>query len=265
MHADPGASNWGALAVLTADPGGTAILTDFDGSIAPIVGNPGDARPLPGAVEALAALAERFGVVGVISGRPASYLMEHLGGVGDRVRLIGLYGLERVVGNVVRTSPEAEAWRGTVDRVVDAARGLAPPGVVIESKGISVTLHWRGAVEQESWAVAFGTQWCKSSGLTLQSGRLAIELRPPIPGDKGMAVEELSSGCSAACFLGDDQGDLPAFAALERLAASGMSTVRIAVGSIESPDALLASADLVVEGPDEALAVLKHLAQLPAL
>jgi trehalose 6-phosphate phosphatase len=135
----------------------------------------------------------------------------------------------------------------------------------VESKGLSVTLHWRQAPGEERWAVEFAHRWGGATGLELQHGRLAVELRPPVPGDKGTAVEELSSGCTAVCFLGDDAGDLPAFGALERMARSGTQTVRIAVASPECPQELRASADLVVDGPAGALGVLRRLAGLPPL
>ncbi|HET7722531.1 MAG TPA: trehalose-phosphatase, partial [Acidimicrobiales bacterium] len=82
------------LAPFRDDPDRTGVFTDFDGTLAPIVEDPAAARPLPGVVDALAALAGRYGRVGVISGRPASFLAEHLGGRG--VFLSGLYGLEFV-------------------------------------------------------------------------------------------------------------------------------------------------------------------------
>ena len=74
-------------------PGRAALLLDFDGTLSPIVDVPGDARPLAGAGEVLAALARRFAVVAVVSGRPASFL-EPLLPAG--VVISGLYGLETV-------------------------------------------------------------------------------------------------------------------------------------------------------------------------
>jgi trehalose 6-phosphate phosphatase len=78
--------------------------------------------------------------------------------------------------------------------------------------------------------------------------------------DKGTVVERLAAGCSAACFLGDDLGDLPAYAALARLAeVGGLSTVAVAVRDTEAAPEVAAAADLVVDGPDGAVAVLAWL------
>ena len=54
-----------------------ALCLDFDGTLAPIVDDPDQARPLPGVVDLLGALAGRFAAVALVSGRPAAYLAEH--------------------------------------------------------------------------------------------------------------------------------------------------------------------------------------------
>jgi trehalose 6-phosphate phosphatase len=53
-----------------------ALCLDFDGTLAPVVENPDNARPLPGLLELLATLAARFAAVALVSGRPAAYLAE---------------------------------------------------------------------------------------------------------------------------------------------------------------------------------------------
>jgi trehalose 6-phosphate phosphatase len=58
-----------------------------------------------------------------------------------------------------------------------------------------------------------------------------------------------STGAASALFVGDDTVDLPAFDALDELAREGVTTLRVAVRSDESPEALLERADVVVDGP----------------
>jgi trehalose 6-phosphate phosphatase len=82
------------MAPLVADPPRSAIVTDFDGTLSPIVDDPGRARPLDGAADLLGRLARRFAIVAVVSGRPVSFLAEQLAGAVAPVRLVGLYGLE---------------------------------------------------------------------------------------------------------------------------------------------------------------------------
>jgi trehalose 6-phosphate phosphatase len=237
------------------------VLTDFDGTLAPIVPDPETAQPLPEAPAVLAALAQRFGVVGVVSGRPVSFLAERLAAAGPSVRLFGVYGMEWIEDGEVRTAPEVDQWRPAAAEVVGAARAeFGGSTVGIEDKGGSVTVHWRGAPEAGARVRAFATTWAPRTGMALLSGRMAIEFRPPVGADKGTVVERLARGCAAACYVGDDVGDLAAFAALDRLAADGTTAVRVAVIDDESPPELVTAADVAVRGPAEALALLAQLA-----
>ncbi len=237
------------------------MLTDFDGTLAPIVPDPATAYPLPDAPGVLAALTQTFAVVAVVSGRPASFLADRLAAAGPALRLYGAYGLEWVEDGTLHHAPEAEPWRAAVAEVVEAAESeFGGEAVGIEDKGCSVTVHWRQAPEQAGRAREFAHRWSRRTGLVLQPGRMAVEFRPPVDIDKGVVVERLARGCAAACFAGDDAGDLPAFAALDRLSVGGMRTVRIAVADEETPPELAAAADIVTAGPAEALALLQELA-----
>jgi trehalose 6-phosphate phosphatase len=89
--------------------------------------------------------------------------------------------------------------------------------------------------------------------------RKAIELRPPLRRDKGTALTEAAAGLDAACFLGDDRGDLAAFDALDRMAADGAHVARVGVRSPEMPEELAQRADVVVDGPQGALELLQAL------
>jgi trehalose 6-phosphate phosphatase len=88
------------------------------------------------------------------------------------------------------------------------------------------------------------------------------ELRPPVPSDKGDAVRRVvaESGARTVVVVGDDVGDLPAFAAVARLASEGHDGLRVAVRSAEAPAELLESADVVLDGPEGVLDFLRRLA-----
>jgi trehalose 6-phosphate phosphatase len=241
-------------------PDGTVVLTDFDGTLAPIVTDPTAVQPLPGATGVLARLGASYARVAVVSGRPVSFLAERLAGV-PGVRLVGLYGFEVLDrdGRVV-TVAEAERWRPVVAGVVARLEAVVPPGAWIESKGLTVTAHWRGAPTWGTEAAERVAAEASTTGLVAHAGRMSLELRPPMAVDKGSVVTGLASGHRAACFLGDDLGDLPAFAALDRLAGGGMATVSVAAVDAESAPEVAASATLAVPGPVGALAVLRWLA-----
>jgi trehalose 6-phosphate phosphatase len=247
------------------DQGG--VLVDFDGTLAPIVDDPAEATPLPAVVDSLSQLARRYRRVAVVSGRPAGFLVERLGlgrgaaGQAPSVIASGLYGLEWAGGGgVVHTRPEAEPWRAVVDRVERAARAAAPPGMLVEHKGLTVAFHWRTATDQAGWARSFAERAARESNLELHPGKMNIELRPPLPADKGTVVSELCRDLAAACFVGDDRGDLAAFGALDRLATQGLATCKVAVASAEVPPELPAAADLVVDGPVGVADLLEWLA-----
>ena len=266
-----------ALAPLLVDPAHTAIVSDFDGTLSPIVDNPAGARAVPGTAAVLARLADRFGVAAVVSGRPVSFLVEqlaptsrsgaqgspgpHHGGRG--VELVGLYGLERSgPDGTIKPERAAERWRSAVEVAARRLASAAPTGVVVEPKGLTVTVHWRQAPDAGEWAQAAATAEAVRTGLRAHLGRMSVELRPDVDIDKGTVTRELTAGCSAACYLGDDLGDLPAFAALSDLARhDGMATVSIAVVDDESAPEVLEAADLTVYGPAEALQVLAWLAE----
>lgn len=236
------------------------MLTDFDGTLAPIVPDPETARPLPGAAAVLGRLSEVFGLVAVISGRPVPFLAEHLAGAGPGLRLYGGYGVEWLEDGARHRDPAVEPWLDPLAEVAAAAVAQAPLGVGVEDKGYAVTLHWRRAPDRAGWGDRFAREWADRTGLRLQPGRMAVELRPPVGPDKGTVVQRLGRGCRAASFAGDDAGDLAAFAALEILRGEGVGVARVAVADIESPPALLSAADVVVHGPVEALALLEALA-----
>ena len=91
--------------------------------------------------------------------------------------------------------------------------------VRIEDKGPIVALHWRGAPDEEA-ALARVKEVAgeaEAAGLATHWGRKVLELRPPVPFDKGLAVRDLvdRSTVRTALFGGDDATDLDAFDALD--------------------------------------------------
>lgn len=257
-------------------PATAAIITDFDGTLAPIVPDPTASLPIEGSVELLHRLAGTYGCVAVVSGRPAAFLLDRLasaadsagdgdgGGVGDRVGVVlsGLYGLELVRNGHVEVHRDAEAWRALVAQAAGAAQEQAPDGVGVEHKGLSVALHVRTAPEHAAWVESWVTSQAATSGLAVHPARMSWELRPPVRRDKGTVVGELVDGMATACFIGDDVGDLPAFDALDRIEAGGMTVLRVGVRSDEAPPELLERADFIADGPAGVRDLLRHL--LPA-
>jgi trehalose 6-phosphate phosphatase len=234
---------------LVEQPAETVILSDFDGSLSPIVDRPDDATSLPAAIDVLAALVGRVGRVGIVSGRPIEFLAEQLPVPG--LVYAGLYGMEVMLDGERQVDPAVLPYVGAVAAAADDAdERLA--GVIVERKaGVSVTLHWRTAEDRADEVRAVAAELAARHGLAQLHTRAAVELRPPVAIDKGTVVETLVAGFSVAAFAGDDTGDLAAFAALDRAVADGRiaRACRIGVRSPEMPEALPDAVDCLVDGP----------------
>lgn len=248
-----------ALDLVRGDLANALIATDFDGTLAPIVEDPALAAPLEGVVPVLQRLATLVGQVAIISGRPVSYLARHLPA---DVMTVGLYGLESSYHGQTEVHSNAGVWRETMADVATAARMRGPKGMFVECKGLSITLHYRGHPELAEAVEEYSEMAARSAGLRRRPARMSYELHPPIDEDKGTVVRRLAADMTGpVVYIGDDIGDLPAFLALEKMAAAGRSTVRVCVSSSEVSAELIDRADLVLNGP---AAVLRFLEALTA-
>ncbi len=231
------------LDALLADPSHALVAADFDGTLAPIVARPQDARPHPGALAALTALAGAVGTVAVITGRPAADAVA-LGGLGTVPGLVvlGHYGWQRWQDGELATTPAPPA--------VEQARA-ALPGVLRAARAPQAALDRLREPLGELAA---------RLGLAAEPGRFVIELRPPGV-DKGSALSGLvrEKTARSVLFCGDDLGDLPAFAAVRALRSDGVPGCAVASASAESPQ-VAAAADLVVAGPEGVVELLTALA-----
>ena len=238
-----------------------AVCLDFDGTIAPIVEDPAAARPLPGVVELLGPLADRYAAAAIVSGRPATYLASHAAAPG--VRYLGMYGLEEIVEGRVQVDPRLEAARPAVEAAREELAGdraVTASGAHLEDKRYAVAVHTRRVAEPGRWAGPIGQAAARVAaghGLEVVPGRMVWELRPQVHSDKGDAVRRVvaESGAGALVVAGDDLGDLPGFA----VAAALGGGLRVVAGSAEAPAELLDAADLVVDGPEGVRELLEHL------
>jgi trehalose 6-phosphate phosphatase len=257
-----------ALEPLRSEPARVAILCDLDGTLAPIVDRPDDAAVPEPAREVLRALAGRYALVGIVTGRRAAAARRMVGL--DELAYSGNHGFEQLPPGAPEPVPDP-ALDGHGE---DAARFVAgldqaeleQTGFRIEDKGAIVALHWRGAAnegEAEARAneIESEAEW---KGLVPRWGRKVLEIRPDVSIDKGIAVESLlgEGPVAEALYGGDDFTDADAFRALRRLRERGRlaHAVAIAVASEEAPSEVLAAADFRVDGTDGYLRVLRHLA-----
>lgn len=191
-----------------------ALFLDLDGAIVPIVSEPDAAKAsLPCRIVLRRSVEELAGRVAIVSGRTIASVDLVLNGAIPCVA--GVHGLQRrsVVTGFMSVEPH--------ERIKDAvsvfeALASARPGLFVEPKGQSVAIHYRGAPGAEEAVLEVADRVSVASGLTVQRGKMVVELRTPGP-DKGEAVAQFMSEApftgARAIFIGDDLTDEAGFMA----------------------------------------------------
>jgi trehalose 6-phosphate phosphatase len=250
-------------------PERAAILTDVDGTLAPIAERADQVTVPAAAREALAALSERFGVVGCVSGRQALEARRLVGL--DGLAYAGNHGLELLLPGEAEARPDP-SLAGRETEASDFLDGLAggrlgAAGLRREDKGPIQALHWRGAGDEakaERRANEIAIEAGKA-GLEPRWGRKVLELRPLGGGGKDQAVAALLAAdhVDRAVYAGDDRTDLDAFRRLRELREGEelIAAVCVGVASREAPAELAEESDLTVDGPPGWLRILEWLAE----
>ena len=243
------------------------LLSDYDGTLTPIVGRPDEAILSLGVREKIRALAGKptFSV-GIISGRSLSEVKTLVGT--DGVYYAGNHGLEIEGPGLKFTNSAANAAQVEVRRL---ARQLSAQldnieGVIVEDKGLSLSVHYRLVKRGEEKIVAgmfhqITSPWLCDGKIRVTSGKKVWEIRPPIDWHKGKAVETIINEIKAlfhfkqllTIYLGDDTTDEDAFKVIHR--PRGWSIV---VGK-EHP---LSNADYFLDSTSEVEAFLARLLEL---
>jgi trehalose 6-phosphate phosphatase len=239
------------------------VAVDFDGTLAPLVADPQASRPVDGAISALNALAAHGAQVAIITGRDAGTVVR-LGGLDEVGGMVvaGLYGIETWQDGQL-ASPETPApiaaLRKRLPRLLADAH--ADPDIWIEDKRLSLVLHGRRAQDPDAALAPLrepAEALAAELGLELHPGRDVLELR--LPGyDKAGALRRLAADHAGVLFLGDDLGDLPAFAEIRRLRDAGRTAWSVGVLSSGVPD-VADAADVHVDDPAAAVELLRALA-----
>ncbi len=253
----PAATLVEALEPVRADPARSAVLLDIDGTLAPIVRHAADAHVPEATRSLLIEIANRYRVVGCVSGRRASTARQIVA-IGT-IAYVGNHGGEllRPRAATPEVDPELAAWTARVREF--AACAYTPEHqrlrVRSEDKDAIAAFHWRGAPDEElaEQAVIEIARRAEEQGFAVHWGRKVLEVRPPVVLDKGLGIAALLRGgdLDAAVYVGDDTTDLDAFRGLRSLVESGglASAVCVAVSSDEAPPGLAREADLTVDGP----------------
>ena len=235
--------------LLACEPLG--IVSDIDGTLAPIVPNPDDAAISARCRALLHALMAKGVRVALISGRSLEKARAMAGLPG--ALLAANHGLEVWVDGQAET-PEAvrEYWQ-RARNVVREVAGMHIPGVTAEDKGPVLAFHYRQAGTRADAREAI-LQALRASpsarDFRVHEGRKVIELRPPLAIDKGTALADLVArmGARAVLCLGDDATDVDMFRRVAGLRRDGTPGVNVAVYSAEASPLVLEGADYWVRG-----------------
>ncbi len=238
------------------------IATDFDGTLAPLVPDPQDSRPVGGVIEALRALAGCGAQVAVITGRDARTVVR-LGGLDavPGIVVAGLYGIETWADGRL-SSPDEPAAIGLLRERLPTITAGGDPDVWIEDKRLSLVVHARKARDPGAALAQLADPvdaLAAELGLEVHPGADVLELR--LPGfDKAGALARLAAGHRAVLFLGDDVGDLPAFRETRRMRAAGVTAYCVGVRSSGVAE-LDGAADVEVADPAAVVALLGELSR----
>lgn len=194
------------------------LCLDFDGTLSPIVPRPEDATLLPGTREALQRLLCIPGLtVAIVSGRALRDVQARVGIAG--IIYAGNHGLEISGPTVHLLHPEAVAAEGLIAavcrRIERAASGM--PGVMVEPKGLTASIHYRNApagLHAGVHAIVQKEVDTHSDRLHLRDGNMVWEIRPNVSWHKGKAAKFILDRVAPDAwpiYVGDDTTDEDAF------------------------------------------------------
>ncbi|MGA5463000.1 trehalose-phosphatase [Mycobacterium sp. NPDC050041] len=221
------------------------VVSDFDGTLAPIVSDPSAARALPASAEALTALADLPDTAAaLVSGRALAVLRD-LSAMPAAIHLVGSHGAE------FDTGFSHDVDEDLLARIVAELREIAAdrPGVTVETKPASVALHVRNASPADGEAALAAAQEAATRwDAQATAGKAVLEFAV-ISTDKGEAVDILreQTGATGVIFLGDDVTDEKAFRRM------GDGDVGVKVGPGES------LAGFRVDSPEDVAEALGYL------
>jgi trehalose 6-phosphate phosphatase len=226
------------------------ILSDIDGTLAPIVENPAEARISARNHAALTALISAGVKVGLVTGRA----LEVARAIADLQGAIYAtsHGLNIFDGETVEAPAALAEWVTRAREIVAASADLEATGVTVEDKGALVAFHYRRAPSEASAVLAIDSLVASgvAQGFRVLRGRKVVELRPPLDVDKGTAAHELVQRMEARAVvcMGDDETDVDMFHAVAAMRGKGLAAAIIGVESSEVSERLLAICDYYVLG-----------------
>ena len=197
------------------------VFLDYDGTLSPIVADPGAAALVDGARQALECLAAQCPVV-ILSGRDLADIRSRVAIPG--IWYAGSHGFELTEpdGAYHRNEAAAAAVGVLEGAAAELSQILAEvPGVRVEHKRFAVAVHYRQVAPEHIDEIVSATHKLgQRDSLRVTNGRMLVELRPDIDWDKGTTLAWIrdridAQGCLLPIYIGDDLTDEDAFDAVQ--------------------------------------------------
>lgn len=197
-----------------------SLFLDFDGTLTEIAATPDHVHINPGLRTTLGALFEALdGALAVVSGRPIAEIDRFLAPL--RLPVAGMHGLERRAadGRVMRRKDGGPALGRLRERL--SALSATDRRLVLEDKGLTLALHYRGAPEREAeLRASMDDLVAELDGYRVLCGKMVLEAIPAKTG-KGQVIEAYMRQRPylgrRPVFAGDDVTDEDGFATVARL------------------------------------------------
>lgn len=239
------------------------LITDMDGTVSPIVDVPDEAQITPLNRELLQKLNAYLSLTAVVSGRAAE-------DVGQRVGIpelvyVGNHGFEWLVDQQLQIAPAVQEYRSALEKVHEISQQEQLPGMLVEDKGATLSIHYRQALDQDKAKQKFEdllTQLVSEHSLSLFAGRMIFEVRPPVEINKGTVLTQLIEQyqLDAAIFMGDDTTDADALKMARQLRQDEIcSAWGLGVIADDTPAVVKESADLLLSGVSDVESFLEWL------
>ena len=249
---------WPAVSRRIQEASRTLLTFDFDGTLTPIVDHPDRAALAPEVRDALASLGkqERY-LTGIITGRSLADIRVRADVPG--LVYAGNHGLEMAGPGLDFVHPGAETLRETQGELYQRlCSNLADlPGVLVEDKGLTLSVHYRMAPEKvtevEARFNSIVSPFVRPGGLRVTKGKMVLETRPDLSWGKGEAIArlwEVYPDVSLTIFFGDDVTDEDGFAVVQ-----AMGGIAVFVGEGRAPTQALHR----LESPQEVAEALRLL------
>jgi len=198
------------------------VLTDYDGTLTPIVDHPDRAILNVNVRDLLKSLAkDRRFILAIITGRTLKEIIQLVDIKG--AYYIGNHGLEIKGPSLTFVHPIAEKLSPIISRICNDLKSKFESihGVIVEDKGLTASIHYRMTPENMIGEIKKVVRSMARSyeDFEIRHGKMVVEIRPKVFWDKGDAtlwlVRKLGED-GIPIYIGDDKTDEDAFKKIDR-------------------------------------------------